>query len=73
MKPKRCGDCERFYIEKETSMSFCVPLKDKYGWEAVEADQEPSVNCPYEEHGTMNLTNKQIEEQETWDLIQKIG
>jgi hypothetical protein len=55
IKPKKCGDCIRFYDGSlADEHTFCTPIKEKYGWEPVTADQKPSVNCPYE---TLYLEN----------------
>jgi hypothetical protein len=40
-QPETCGVCERFFE------GFCIPVKEKYGLEYVNADQKPSENCPY--------------------------
>jgi len=40
--PEICGICERFFE------GYCIPIKEKYGYESVTIDQKPSINCPYE-------------------------
>jgi len=50
LKPKTCGECKRFYKNPDQSgHDLCTPIKDKYGWEPVTEDQEPNINCPYED------------------------
>ena len=42
LRPEKCGLCERFFE------NYCIPIKEKYGYEFVYENQKPSVNCPYE-------------------------
>ena len=39
----KCGNCK--YFTEIDGRTFCKPIKDKYGWEEVSAEQSPSVNC----------------------------
>ena len=71
MKPEKCGDCER-YFEDPQQGGFCTPLKDKYGWEHVDFDQEPGPNCPYGEIRSLNLPQQEYEAlNDDWEADRK--
>lgn len=46
-KPKKCGECERFWVD-DNGESWCIPLKEKYGWTPVKYNSVPWEECPFE-------------------------